>query len=146
MGINWVQFTPGSSLLGGLLIGASAGLFLLALGRIAGIAGLIARPILATIQGKFGASERVSLAFVTGLVMASWIWRLFAARPSVAIPEKTGATLIAGLLVGVGVRMGNGCTSGHGICGLSRLSMRSFVNVCAFMVAGMVTVYWLKHL
>ncbi len=146
MGINWVQFTPGSSLLGGLLIGASAGLFLLALGRIAGIAGLIARPILATIQGKFGASERVSLAFVTGLVMASWIWRLFAALPSVAIPEKTGATLIAGLLVGVGVRMGNGCTSGHGICGLSRLSMRSFVNVCAFMVAGMVTVYWLKHL
>ena len=78
--------------------------------------------------------------------MASWIWRLFAALPSVAIPEKTGATLIAGLLVGVGVRMGNGCTSGHGICGLSRLSMRSFVNVCAFMVAGMVTVYWLKHL
>ena len=146
MGINWVQFTPGSSLLGGLLIGASAGLFLLALGRIAGIAGLIARPILATIQGKFGASERVSLAFVTGLVLASWIWRLFAALPSVAIPEKTGATLIAGLLVGVGVRMGNGCTSGHGICGLSRLSMRSFVNVCAFMVAGMVTVYWLKHL
>jgi len=146
MGINWVQFTPESSLVGGLLIGASAGLFLMTLGRIAGIAGLIARPILATIQGKFGASERVSLAFATGLVMASWLWRLFAALPSVTMPNNTGATLIAGLLVGVGVRMGNGCTSGHGVCGLSRLSIRSFVNVCAFMGAGMVTVYWLKHI
>lgn len=146
MSIDWDQFTPGSSLSGGLLIGASAALFLLVLGRIAGIAGLIARPLASTVAGKFGPAERVSLAFVIGLVFASWVWRILADMPSIKVTENVYTLVFAGLIVGAGVRMGNGCTSGHGVCGLSRLSLRSLVNVCAFMGAGMATVYLLNHL
>jgi len=131
---------------GGLLIGAAAALFLLGLGRIAGVAGLVAGSLLALRSGSFGTHQRVSIAFVVGLVAASWPWHLFAPVPLAATDVGTPVIVAAGLLVGVGVRMANGCTSGHGVCGLSRLSIRSVVNVCAFMVAGIATVFVLRHL
>jgi hypothetical protein len=146
MSVDWSHFTPWSSLAGGLMVGLSAALFLLVLGRIAGISGLIARPLLAIFTGKAGAPERVSIAFILGLIGASWPWRLWADLPTVTVTADTRSLVVAGLLVGVGVRMGQGCTSGHGVCGLSRWSLRSLVNVAAFMSAGMLTVYLIKRL
>ena len=83
--------------------------------------------------------------FVLGLLVAPWCWRLVAPLPSATVDVGPLGLVVAGLLVGVGVRMGNGCTSGHGVCGLSRLSLRSLVNVLAFMGAGFVTVFVLRH-
>ena len=79
-------------------------------------------------------------------MLAPWLWRLFAPLPVTAVDVGAMALVVAGLLVGVGARMGNGCTSGHGVCGLSRLSLRSLVNVLAFMGAGFATVFIWRHL
>jgi uncharacterized membrane protein YedE/YeeE len=87
----------------------------------------------------------VRLVFILGLLIAPWVWQLFEPLPEARIDVGTGALVLAGLLVGVGVRMGNGCTSGHGVCGLSRLSLRSLANVLAFMAAGFVTVFVIRH-
>lgn len=89
--------------------------------------------------------HRTRLLFIGGLLMAPCIWRLFAPLPAATVDVGSLAMVAAGLLVGVGSRMGNGCTSGHGVCGLSRLSLRSLANVAAFMGAGFVTVYLLRH-
>jgi len=86
------------------------------------------------------------LLFVLGLLLAPWAWRLVAPMPAAVVDVGTAGMVAAGLLVGVGVRMGNGCTSGHGVCGLSRFSGRSLVNVLAFMGAGFVTVFVLRHI
>ena len=80
------------------------------------------------------------------MLLAPWCWRLVAPLPAAAVDVGLAGLVVAGLLVGVGVRMGNGCTSGHGVCGLSRFSLRSLVNVLAFMGTGVVTVYVLRHL
>lgn len=145
MSIAWNQFTPWSALAGGLLIGTAVALYLLGNGRVAGIAGIVAGPLRALWSGTGWATERTRLVFIAGLLLAPWVWRLFAPWPVPTLDVGTPGLLVAGLCVGVGVRMANGCTSGHGVCGLSRLSLRSLVNVAAFMGAGIVTVAALRH-
>ncbi len=141
MTIDWNAFTPWASLAGGVLIGLAAGLFVLLNGRVAGISGIVGG-LLRPTKGDVG--WRTS--FVAGLVGAPAVWLLFAALPKPEIDVGWGALVVAGLLVGIGTRYGAGCTSGHGVCGLSRLSPRSLVATLAFMVAGFVTVFVLRHL
>lgn len=146
MTIDWAHFTPWASLAGGLVIGLATALFLFGNGRIAGIAGLLASPLRAVMAGTSLRPDASRLLFLLGLLLAPWAWRIVAPLPASAVDVGVPALVVAGLLVGVGVRMGNGCTSGHGVCGLSRLSPRSLANVLAFMGAGFVTVFVLRHL
>ena len=145
MNIDWTHFTPWASLAGGAVIGLATTLYLLANGRIAGIAGILASPLQAWMTGARLRPDMNRLAFILGLLLAPWAWRLVAPLPLAAVDVGAGGLVVAGLLVGVGVRMGNGCTSGHGVCGLSRFSARSLVNVLAFMGSGFVTVFVLRH-
>lgn len=146
MNIAWTHFTPWASLAGGLLIGLATALLLWGSGRIAGIAGIVASPLRALLTRRPLGPEIGRVLFLLGLVLAPWCWQVFMPLPRFSTDVGTGGLLLAGLLVGVGVRMGNGCTSGHGVCGLSRFSLRSLVNVLAFMGAGFVTVYLMRHL
>jgi uncharacterized protein len=146
MTINWTAFTPWSALIGGLAIGLASALYLLGNGRVAGIAGIIASPLRALLSGSSLAPERTRLLFVGGLLIAPWLWSLFKPLPGMQVDVGWLGIVAAGLLVGVGVRMGNGCTSGHGVCGLSRFSLRSLANVLAFMGAGFATVFVLRHM
>jgi hypothetical protein len=146
MTIDWNAFTPWHALAGGLLIGLASALFVLGNGRVAGIAGIVASPLRALTGGRSLAPERTRLLFLLGLVAAPWAWQLYAPLPAGPVDVGTLALLAAGLLVGIGVRMGNGCTSGHGVCGLSRLSLRSLANVLAFMGAGFATVFVVRHM
>ena len=139
--IDWSNFTPWSSLAGGLLIGLAAALFLLLNGRIAGISGILGgllRPAAGDMAWR--------VAFILGLVGAPLLFQLFSPLPAVQVDADTATLVAAGLLVGVGTRYGSGCTSGHGVCGLSRLSPRSLVATVAFMAAGFVTVFLVRHL
>ena len=146
MSIDWAHFTPWASLAGGLVIGLATALFLFGNGRIAGVAGILASPLQALLAGKSLRPETSRLLFLLGLLLAPWCWRLVAPLPAAAVDVGLAGLIAAGLLVGVGVRMGNGCTSGHGVCGLSRFSLRSLVNVLAFMGTGVITVFVLRHL
>ena len=141
MMIDWTHFTPIAALVGGLLIGLSATLLILCNGRIAGISGIIGgrlqRPNLSE------ASRRI--AFVLGLVLAPTLYGLFAVLPASQIDASWLVLVVAGLLVGYGTRLGTGCTSGHGVCGLSRLAPRSLVATLTFMAAGFITVYVVHH-
>ena len=139
--IDWAHFTPWSSLAGGLLIGVATTMLLLFNGRVAGITGILGG-LLRPKAGDIG----WRLAFVLGLLGAPLVYGLAAPLPSVHIDADTASLIVAGLLVGVGTRYGSGCTSGHGVCGLSRLSPRSMVAVAAFMLAGFVTVFLVRHL
>jgi len=139
--IDWNAFTPYASLAGGLLIGVAAAMFVLLNGRIAGISGVLAG-LLKPLRGDV--SWRI--AFVLGLVAAPAAYALFSSVPPPHIDASWGALVLAGLLVGVGTRYGSGCTSGHGVCGLSRLSPRSLVATAVFMGAGFVTVFVIRHL
>ena len=141
MTIDWINFTPWAALAGGVLIGAAASLFVLLNGRIAGISGLLAS-LLET--GGEGRSEK--LLFLLGILLAPLLWMLFGTLPAMVFQSGWIGLLVAGMLVGVGTRYGSGCTSGHGVCGISRLSPRSIVATVAFMVAGFATVYVLRHL
>jgi len=141
MTIDWNAFTPLASLAGGALIGIAAAMFVLLNGRIAGISGVLGG-LLKPVKGDI--AWRV--AFVLGLVGASAVYVLFAAVPVPRIDAGWAALVVAGLLVGAGTRYGAGCTSGHGVCGLSRLSPRSLVATLTFMGAGFVTVFVLRHL
>ena len=145
MTIDWIHFTPWASLVGGLVIALATALFLFGNGRIAGIAGIVASPLRALLAGTSLRPDASRLLFLLGLLLAPWAWRLFAPLPVAAVDVGTAGLVLAGLLVGVGVRMGNGCTSGHGVCGLSRFSLRSLVNVLAFMGAGFAAVLVLRH-
>ncbi len=145
MNINYSHFTPWMSLVGGLLIGLSVAIYTLGVGRIAGIAGIVGTALRALMRGSLR-QQGVRLAFLLGMVVAPALWTLFAPLPPMTSVAGTGTLLVAGLLVGVGVRMGNGCTSGHGVCGLSRFSPRSLANVVAFMGTAVLTVYVVKHL
>ena len=140
MTIDWQHFTPWSALAGGALIGLAASMFLLLNARVAGISGVIGG-LFKPAAGD--AAWRV--AFVVGLLGAPLIYGVFKALPALRIDASLGALVVAGLLVGVGTRYGSGCTSGHGVCGLSRLSPRSLVATAAFMVAGFATVFVLRH-
>ena len=141
MSIDWNAFTPWSSFGGGMLIGLAAALFVLLNGRIAGISGVLGG-LLTPLRGDV----LWRLAFIGGMVAAPLAYSVVLALPSVQIDASYPALVAAGLLVGVGTRYGAGCTSGHGVCGLSRLSLRSLVATGAFMAAGFVTVYVLGHL
>jgi uncharacterized membrane protein YedE/YeeE len=145
MNIAWTHFTPWASLAGGGVIALATALYLFGSGRIAGIAGIVASPLRAVLAGTSLRPDANRLCFVLGLLLAPWCWRLVAPLPAAAVDVGTPGLVVAGLLVGVGVRMGNGCTSGHGVCGLSRFSLRSLVNVLAFMGAGFATVFVLRH-
>lgn len=140
MSIDWNAFTPWSALAGGVLIGIAAGMLALLNGRIAGISGIVGG-LLKPAKGEV--AWRV--AFVIGLIGAPLVYMLFGALPKLQIDAQYSALVAAGLLVGVGTRYGSGCTSGHGVCGLSRLSPRSLVATAAFMSAGFVTVFVTRH-
>lgn len=136
MMVDWSQFTPWSSLAGGILIGLAACLLILADGRIAGISGILA--------GLMNPERREKLwraSFIAGLVLSPWLYSLFFPLPAFSYGSHSwilpGA---AGLLVGFGSRLGSGCTSGHSVCGLSRLSKRSMVATLLFIVSGALTV------
>jgi uncharacterized membrane protein YedE/YeeE len=145
MQIDWNQFTPWSALTGGLLIGSASGLYMLGSGRIAGITSLLASPLRTLLSGRALTAEWPRLLFVLGLLAAPWVWQVVAPLPASQSVAGTSGLLAAGLLVGFGTRMANGCTSGHGVCGLSRGSGRSLVNVLTFMGVGMATVAALRH-
>ena len=138
--IDSEHFTPWSSLAGGLLIGVATAMFLLFNGRIAGISGILGG-LLRPMAGDIG----WRMAFVLGLVGAPFVYSLAARLPSVHVDAHMTTLVVAGLLVGVGTRYGSGCTSGHGICGLSRLSPRSMAATASFMLAGVVTVFIVRH-
>ena len=138
--IDWAHFTPWTSLAGGLLIGAAAAMLLLLNGKIAGISGILGG-LLRPRAGDIG----WRVAFITGLMAAPLLYRLAAPLPAVQIDAGTTLLVVAGLLVGAGTRYGSGCTSGHGVCGLSRLSPRSLVATATFMAAGFVTVFVVRH-
>ncbi|WP_295534820.1 YeeE/YedE family protein [uncultured Pseudacidovorax sp.] len=142
MTLDWLHFTPWRSLAGGALIGLAAALLVLANGRIAGISG-----ILGTLVGRSAPGERAwRLAFLVGLLTAPMAWQVGAALPAAHIAASPGLLIAAGLLVGLGTRYASGCTSGHGVCGLSRGSVRSLAATIAFMAAGFATVFLLRHL
>lgn len=140
MSIDWNHFTPLAALAGGVIIGIAAAMFALLNGRIAGISGVLGG-LLRPAKGDMA----WRIAFVLGLVGAPLVYVLFAALPKPQIDASYGALILAGLLVGVGTRYGSGCTSGHGVCGLSRLSPRSLVATVAFMGAGFVTAFVTRH-
>ncbi|GKT19303.1 YeeE/YedE [Acidovorax sp. SUPP2522] len=141
MAIDWNAFTPGTALAGGALIGLAAGGFFLLAGRIAGISGVVG----GLLRPRRG-DRAWRVAFVAGLIAAPLAYVLAAPLPAVRIDAGPGLLIAAGLLVGVGTRYGAGCTSGHGVCGLSRWSVRSLVATLVFMAAGMGTVFVLRHL
>lgn len=140
MNIAWQSFTPWSALAGGLLIGLAAALFVVLNGRVAGISGILGG-VLRPKRGDIG----WRLAFVGGLVLAPVCWLLFQPLVAPQIDADMSTLVVAGLLVGIGTRYGAGCTSGHGVCGLSRLSPRSVVATLLFMGAGFATVWCLRH-
>lgn len=142
MTVDWASFTPWASLAGGALIGLAAALFALANGRIAGISGILGG--LLQRDGRADAGWRA--AFVIGVVAAPILWRAAGALPPIDIDTGWTTLVGAGLLVGVGTRYGSGCTSGHGVCGVSRLSPRSIAATLTFMLAGFATVYVVRHL
>jgi uncharacterized membrane protein YedE/YeeE len=143
MNIDWIHFTPWTSLGGGVLLGIASAMFLLLNGRILGISGILGG-LLAPRTGDIG----WRLAFLLGMGAAPLV---FAAvmppelLPVVRIDASEPVIALAGVLVGVGTRYGSGCTSGHGVCGLSRLSPRSLVATLSFMAAGFAIVYLLRH-
>lgn len=141
MSIDWSHFTPWASLAGGLLIGIAAAMLVLLNGRIAGISGIVGG-LLAPRRGD--AAWR--LAFVAGLFAAPLLISIVGDNPVPRIDAGWGTLAVAGLLVGLGTSYGSGCTSGHGVCGLSRLSLRSLVATAAFMIAGIFTVFVARHL
>jgi uncharacterized membrane protein YedE/YeeE len=140
MDIDWIHFTPLAGFGGGLLIGLGAALLLLANGRIAGISG-IAGGLLRPAGGDIG----WRLAFLFGLLAAPPIWLALRAMPPAQIDHTPALLAVAGLLVGLGTRFGSGCTSGHGVCGIARLSPRSLVATLCFMGAGFLTVFVTRH-
>jgi len=140
MTIDWTHFTPWASLLGGVLLGIASAAFVLLNGRILGISGIVGglfRPR----PGDLGWRA----AFLAGMLAAPFVYAAFLGPVEARIDAGWGAVIIAGLLVGVGTRYAAGCTSGHGVCGLSRMSPRSLVATLSFMLAGFVIVFLLRH-
>lgn len=138
--IDWNHFTPWTALAGGALIGVASAIFVLFNGRIAGITGIVG--------GLFKPKRRDigwRLAFIAGLMAAPLAWLLFAPLPAIEIDANSTLLAAAGLIVGIGTRYASGCTSGHGVCGISRLSPRSIIATLAFMATGVLTVYAARH-
>lgn len=142
MQIDWIAFTPGPALLGGMILGIAAALYVLLHGRILGISGIVSG-LLRPRKGDWA----WRLALLSGVLTAPlWSALLFDMHTVTIIDADWIAIIVAGLLVGFGAHYGSGCTSGHGICGLSSLSPRSLVATLSFMVAGFITVYVIRHL
>lgn len=144
MTIDWTHFTPWASLAGGVLLGLASALFILFNGRVLGISGILGGLIKPS-TGDVG--WRVAL--VAGLLVSPLVYGWLAPEGFITAPRidaSLGLVVLAGLLVGIGTRYGSGCTSGHGVCGLSRLSPRSLVATLAFMAAGFATVFVIRHL
>ena len=139
MTIDWAHFTPLASLAGGALIGLAAAILVLFNGKIAGVSGILG-----------GLIEKQQAAwrwlFIIGLVISPFIYGLVQPLPSTENQTSLLVLLIAGVLVGVGTTASSGCTSGHGVCGLSRGSLRSLVATLSFMFAGFVAVFVVRHL
>ncbi|PKA42317.1 YeeE/YedE family protein (plasmid) [Rhizobium sullae] len=129
-------------LAGGLLIGLSAGLYLLLNGRIAGISGLAADAAGLTHDGV----SKLGLGFIVGLIAGAWLAAALVRRPDIAITSSPALLIVAGIFVGYGTRLGSGCTSGHGVCGLARLSPRSLAATAIFMAVAGATVFVARHL
>jgi uncharacterized protein len=140
MTIDWAHFTPWASLGGGALIGLAAALLVLLNGRVAGISGIVGG-LLVPRRGEVA----WRLSFVAGLFAAALLMSLLGRNPVPRIDAGFGMLLTAGLLVGLGTSYGSGCTSGHGVCGISRLSPRSMVATGAFMLAGVATVFVARY-
>jgi uncharacterized membrane protein YedE/YeeE len=134
--------TPFVAIAGGLLIGSAAALFLLLTGRIAGVSGMTA---IATRIGSGGTPRSQAAAFLIGLPLGTALIALFVRQPEVAVTASVPLLVIAGLLVGFGTRLGNGCTSGHGVCGIARLSPRSLAATATFMASAAATVFLARH-
>jgi uncharacterized membrane protein YedE/YeeE len=141
MTIDWLNFSPWSALAGGALIGLAAAIFVLCNGRVAGISGLLGSLLMRGAEGRLEKGM-----FVLGVLLAPLMWQLFSELPVIDFQGSWWGLLVAGLLVGLGSRYGSGCTSGHGVCGLSRLSGRSLVATLSFMSAGFATVWIIRHL
>ena len=140
MTIDWASFTPWSALAGGVLIGLAAAMFVLVNGRIAGISGIVGgllRPQPGDLSWR--------LAFVAGMIAAPLLWAAVTTLPEILIEASVPMLVVAGLLVGVSTRYAAGCTSGHGVCGISRLSPRSLAATVSFMATGFITVYIARH-
>lgn len=136
------EFTPVASALGGAVIGLSAVLLMYVSGRIAGVSGILRRMLWPDSTSR----PLEAAAFILGLVLAPVAWTLVTAQPVLqTVSDNLGKVAIAGLLVGVGTTLANGCTSGHGVCGLSRLSVRSIIATGIFMLAAVITVYLTRH-
>jgi len=144
MSIDWVNFTPWASLAGGILIGLAAAAFILMNGRVLGISGILGG-LLPPRAGDAG----WRIAFLLGVFSAPLVYGWLAPDSLARAPRIDAGTALlvaAGLLVGLGTRYGSGCTSGHGVCGISRLSPRSLVATLCFMAAGFLVVYVVRHL
>ena len=140
MRIDWLHFTPWASFTGGILIGLATAPLLLAHGRVAGVSGILGgllRPARGDVAWR--------IAFVLGLFVAPIAWLAMRAMPPAQIDHSPALLAIGGLLVGIGTRFGSGCTSGHGVCGIARLSPRSLLATACFMAAGFVTVFVVRH-
>ncbi len=135
------EFTPVASMIGGILIGLSAVLLMATNGRIAGMTGIIAGII-----PPFASDWQWRAAFTAGAIIGPVLFILVTGSPlDIAVPVSTTAMVVGGLIVGVGVTYGSGCTSGHGVCGMARFSKRSFVATCVFMAATFATVFVIRH-
>ena len=142
MQINWLEFTPGPALLGGVILGLAAALYVHLHGRILGISGIVS----GLFTPKSG-DVLWRLSVILGLLSAPlWAAVLFEMHPIQVIDASWAAIVVAGLLIGFGAVYGSGCTSGHGICGLSSLSPRSMVATLSFMLAGFITVFVIRHM
>ena len=131
--IDMVSFTPWSALFGGLLIGLASAILIVGIGKIMGMSGIL-KSSLASLP-KFS----WQLAFVIGMAITTWLYSLFIGFPELEMGQPLWKIIVAGLLVGFGTRLGSGCTSGHGICGISRLSGRSITATILFLFSGVVT-------
>ncbi len=140
MSINWSNFTPGLSLVGGIIIGLATALFLVSTGRIAGISGILGGLLSSPKNDRLW-----RLLFLLGLTFSPLCYRLFFSYPDDLIVQNWTITIIAGLLVGLGTQLAGGCTSGHGVCGIARLSLRSIIATLIFMSFAFMTVFVVKH-
>ncbi|WP_281718279.1 YeeE/YedE family protein [Pandoraea apista] len=140
MTLDTLHFTPWTALAGGVLIGLAVVWLMLSAGRIAGISGIVGG-LLRPRAGDVG----WRVVFIAGMMAAPWGYRAVAVVPEAQIDAGTAMLIAAGLLVGFGTRLGSGCTSGHGVCGLSRLSWRSLVATLCFMATGVATVFVVRH-
>ena len=139
--IDMQNFTPLAAAYGGILIGIAVAILLFFNGRIAGISGILG--------GLFNFKKHDTawrVAFLAGLALAAYVWRLVADLPAIQLDASLSTIFVAGVLVGIGTSYASGCTSGHGVCGLSRISPRSLVATLIFMATGMATVFVVRHL